>query len=124
VLAELLRGQVKVVLFESTAKKCRFLQAVADKLELAVDIRNTRIEEAEPARFDVVTARACAPLARLLGYAHKFMGKQTIGLFLKGRSLEAELTDAHKSWTMAVRQHQSATDASGVILEVRGLVRG
>jgi len=36
---------------------------------------------------------------------------------------EAELTDAHKSWTMSVRQHPSATDPSGVILEIRGLAR-
>lgn len=123
VLAELLRDRMRVTLIESTGKKCAFLRAVADRLALSLEIRNARIEEARPETFDVITARACAPLPKLLSYAHKFVGKGTVCLLPKGRSLEAELTDAHKSWTMAIRQHPSATDPSGVILEIRELAR-
>ncbi|MEJ0027792.1 MAG: 16S rRNA (guanine(527)-N(7))-methyltransferase RsmG [Rhizomicrobium sp.] len=121
ILAELLRGKVRVSLFESTGKKAEFLRAVAGRLGLDVEIRNERIESAQAAPFDVVTARALAPLDKLLGYAQHLAGKRTICLFLKGQSLASELTEARKSWRMKALQHQSATDPSGVILEVREL---
>jgi 16S rRNA (guanine527-N7)-methyltransferase len=121
VLAELLRGKVQVTLFESVTKKCRFLEAVRDRLGLDTIIRNDRMETATPERFDVVTARACAPLDKLLGYAQAFLAPQTICLFLKGQNVGAELTDARNSWKMRVLQHPSQTDPSGTILEVREL---
>ena len=121
VLAELLRGRTKVTLFEATAKKCSFLQAVADRLELNSKIRNARMEEVEPLVFDIVTARACAPLDKLLSYAQHFAGPRTICLFLKGQNVGSELTDARKSWKMQALQHQSLTDPSGTVLEVREL---
>ena len=62
---------------------------------------------------------ACAPLAKLLGYAHNFAGPNTVHLFLKGQNLGAELTEAHKSWKMKTRQIPSQTSTSGAILEVR-----
>lgn len=118
VLAELLRGRIQVTLVEATAKKCRFLETVARRLDLPVVVRNERVEDSPRAPFDVVTARACAPLPLLLRYAQHFAGATTTCLFLKGQNVEAELTEARKSWRMKLRQHQSLSDASGVILEI------
>jgi 16S rRNA (guanine527-N7)-methyltransferase len=125
VLAELLRarGGLRIVLYEATAKKCHFLEAVASRLSLALDIRCARIEDAAPETFEVVTARACAPLPKLLAYAQRFWGPGTVGLFLKGQNVEDELTEAHKSWRMNLRRHVSRSDPSGVILEIRELHR-
>jgi 16S rRNA (guanine527-N7)-methyltransferase len=125
VLAELKRdqGDFRVVLYEATAKKCQFLRAVADELKLPVEIRQRRIEEATPERFDVITARACAPLEKLLAYAQRFWGKGTVAFFLKGQNVEVELTQAHKSWKMELERHTSQSDASGVVLEIRELHR-
>jgi 16S rRNA (guanine527-N7)-methyltransferase len=109
----------RVILTESTAKKCRFLEAAAQRMELKVEVRNTRIEAAGREPFDVVTARACAPLERLFGYAQHFRGKDTVCLFLKGQSIDAELTQARKSWNITAIRHESRSDLSGVILEVR-----
>src|SRR5262249_13181859 len=97
VLAVLLSDQLKVTLYEATAKKCRFLTEVAARLGLTTDVRNARMEDAEHQPFDVITARACAPLEKLLAYAHTFWGRNSIGLFLKGQNLGSELTQAHKS---------------------------
>ena len=119
VLAELLRGRVDVILYESIRKKCEFLEAAAKRMGLSVGIRNERIEAEAHAPVDVVTARALAPVDKLLGYAQQMAGKHTICLFLKGQSLAAELTEAGKSWKMKALQHPSATDPSGVVLEVR-----
>ncbi len=121
VLAELLRGRVKVSLFEATGKKAEFLRAAAARIGLDVEVRNERIEAARLPPFDVVTARALAPLDKLLGYAQPLADRRTVCLFLKGQSLASELTEARKSWRMKALQHQSATDPSGVILEVREL---
>ena len=51
-------------------------------------------------RLDVVTARALAPLDKLLGYAHPLLKTGRIGLFPKGQDVEAELTEASKSWNI------------------------
>jgi 16S rRNA (guanine527-N7)-methyltransferase len=121
VLAEMLRNQVAVTLYEATAKKCAFLAAAAERMELAVTIRNVRMEDAPGTGFDVVTARACAPLPQLLGYAQRFTGLNSVCLFLKGQDVGSELTQAHKSWKMNIRQIPSLTDPSGAILEVTEL---
>ena len=122
VLAELLRGRVSVTLFEATAKKCAFLAAAAERMHLPnVVIENVRMEDAAPRWSDVVTARACAPLPALLGYAQYFQGPNSVCLFLKGQNVGSELTEAHKSWKMKVRQIPSLTDPSGVILALREL---
>ena len=124
VLAILLRERpgFRTVLCEATAKKCAFLTAAAQATGAPVEIRNIRIEQAKPEAFDVVTARACAPLAKLFSYAQPFQAAGTANLFLKGQSVASELTEARKSWRMQLFRHQSRSDPSGTILEIRELV--
>lgn len=123
VLAEMLKNRQKfrTVLYEATGKKCRFLAAVAARLDLKVEIRNARAEEAKAEAFDIVTARALAPLPELLAYAQRFFGDNTIALFPKGQNLASELTDTHKSWKMIANKHPSMSDPTGIVLEVREL---
>jgi 16S rRNA (guanine527-N7)-methyltransferase len=121
VLAAMLGGRVSVTLYEATRKKADFLVAAARAMDLAVEIRNIRIEDDAGWPADVVTARALAPLDELLGYTAKFCARRTVCLFLKGQSVAVELTEARKSWRMKVSQHPSVTDPSGVILEIREL---
>jgi 16S rRNA (guanine527-N7)-methyltransferase len=115
------RTGFRTVLCEATRKKCEFLAAAAARTGVHVEIRNIRIEDTKPEPFDVVTARALAPLDKLLRYAHSFQGPKTLNLFLKGQSVVAELALAHKSWKMKVVQHSSRSDRSGVILAIREL---
>ena len=125
VLAILLRDRpdFHAVLYESIRKKCDFLNAAAAAAGITVDVRCARIEEASTEIFDVVTARACAPLVKLLRYAARFQQPSTVNLFLKGQNVEAELTEAHKCWSMKAIRHASQTDPSGTILEIRELSR-
>jgi 16S rRNA (guanine527-N7)-methyltransferase len=124
VLAILFRERpgFRTVLYEATTKKCAFLAAAVEATGAAADIRNARIEQAKPEPFNVVTARACAPLAKLLAYAQPFQAGGTVNLFLKGQSVASELTDARKSWRMQIFRHQSRSDPSGTVLEIRELV--
>ena len=72
---------------------------------------------------DVISARACAPLDRLLTLAAPFFGPDSLGLFLKGRDADKELTLARKWWTFNITQIASMSDPEGTVLEVKGLSR-
>jgi 16S rRNA (guanine527-N7)-methyltransferase len=124
VLAILQRDRLHVTLFEATRKKAEFLESLARRLDLPVKVRNERIEAAPPESFDVVTARACAPLPALLAYAQNFVSPTTVCLFLKGQNLGSELTQARNSWKMTVKEHPSKTHPFGVVLEIRDLAHG
>jgi 16S rRNA (guanine527-N7)-methyltransferase len=120
VLAVMLPG-LSVTLHEATTKKCAFLQLAAERMGVPVTIRNVRLEDLAPTRFDVVTARALAPLPQLLGYAQNFTGPNSVCLFLKGQNVGAELTEAHKYWNIKASQVPSQTDPSAAIVIVREL---
>jgi 16S rRNA (guanine527-N7)-methyltransferase len=108
-----------VHLVESTRKKAAFLAEAAAALKLPVTVHAERIEDfaaANRVSFDVVTARAVAPLSRLLGYAIPLLKRGAIGLFHKGQDVEAELTQASKYWTIEAELIQSTTDPRGRIV--------
>lgn len=116
-------GAPGVELVESDARKCAFMREAARVTDTAVAIHNRRIEAVPRHAVDVVTARGCAPLDRLLPLAERFIGPHTTCLFLKGAQAAEELTAAGKAWTMAVTRHPSRTDPSGVILSLQQVVR-
>jgi 16S rRNA (guanine527-N7)-methyltransferase len=124
VLAILLKRDAgaKVHLVESVAKKCRFLEAVSDALALPTRVHNDRAENLA-LKADVVTARAVAPLGRLLGFAKPYFVKGAIGLFSKGRGAEAEVADARQAWRFTCNIVPSLSDPEGQILKVEGLTR-
>jgi 16S rRNA (guanine527-N7)-methyltransferase len=120
VLAAML-PRLAVTLYEATAKKCAFLKAAGQRMGVPVAVENVRLEDLPFRTFDVVTARALAPLPKLLGYAQNFVGPNSVCLFLKGQNVGVELTQAHKYWKMKASQAPSQTDPSGAIVVVREL---
>jgi 16S rRNA (guanine527-N7)-methyltransferase len=111
-------GVPEVHLIESTGKKATFLQAAADAMGVSVKIHNCRIEDLKPFTADVITARALAPLSKLLRYAQRFSGPDTHHIYLKGQHVADELTDAHKIWNIKVDRQPSSTDPRGSVLSV------
>ena len=124
VLAILLKGRpsATVHLVESMAKRCRFLDQVATELALPTQIHNVRAEDLSLS-VDIVTARACAPMNRLFGYARPYFKRKARGLFLKGQDVVSELEDASKSWTFKAQLVPSLSDARGRIVDVESLAR-
>lgn len=124
VLAILLKGRAgaKVHLVESMAKRCRFLEVVAKDLDLPVQIHNARAEDLK-LKVDIVTARACAPMTKLLGFAEPYLRNGATGLFLKGQEVETELTEARKAWTFDSQLRTSQSDPRGRIVQVKRLSR-
>ena len=113
-----------VTMMESVGKKCAFLRAAIDAAGLNASVYQGRIEAAPPSDADIVTARAFAPLPKLLEYAWPWMKNGAMGVFLKGERWNEELTDARQSWNFAYEAIPSRTGGSGVILIVRELKRG
>lgn len=116
-------GVPEVHLVESDVRKGTFMREAARLAGVQVTVHTARIEQAAAFPADVVTARALAPLDTLFGYAARFWGPATTGLFLKGEMAEGELTAAAESWTFAAERFPSRSDAAGVVLRVGGLVK-
>jgi 16S rRNA (guanine527-N7)-methyltransferase len=106
-----------VHLVESDRRKAAFLSTAAATLALPhVTVHPRRIEALRlPQPAGVVTARALAPLPRLLGYAAGLLADEGTALFPKGRQADAELTEAAQSWTFDEERFPSRTDPDGCI---------
>jgi 16S rRNA (guanine527-N7)-methyltransferase len=122
VLAILLKDTpgAKVHLIESMTKRCKFLRVVVDELGLPAEIHNARAEELD-LKVDVVTARACAPMVRLLGYAQPYLKRGAVAWFLKGQDVASELTEAATYWKFESDLRPSQSDPRGQIVQVKGL---
>jgi len=117
-------GAPDVHLVESDARKCAFLRETARQTGTTVTILNHRIEQVAPLSADVITARALAPLSRLLDWAAPHLAPGGQCLFLKGRGAEDELTATAKEWKIGHRRIGSLTDPEGVVLQLREVCRG
>lgn len=116
-------GVPGVHLVESDQRKCAFLREAARIAGVQVTVHADRIEKVAPFEAAVVTARALAPLPKLLDWTAPFRTPETVCLFLKGQTVEGELTEAGKQWTMGIERQQSLTDPSGTILTLREVRR-
>jgi 16S rRNA G527 N7-methylase RsmG len=118
-------GAARIILIESDTRKCAFLREVARQTGVAVDILSTRIESAatqikvQPP--DVVTARALAPLDKLLSLAAPLFSSRAVGLFLKGREVTRDVEKAQKTWTFKSELIQSRTDPEAHIVRISAL---
>ena len=118
VLAILLKGEAgaHVHLVESMAKRCAFLQAAVDALSLPATVHRARAESMS-VPVEIVTARACAPVSRLLEFAWPWLREGATGLFLKGQDVEVELAEATRYWKFKVDRLPSRS-GPGQILEI------
>jgi 16S rRNA (guanine527-N7)-methyltransferase len=116
-------GMPGVELVEADSRKAAFLREAARVAVAEVTIRPCRVQAVPPHPADIVTARACAPLDRLLYLAAPFLAPDTLCLFPKGERFNEELTLARKAWTMNVSVEQSLSDRRGVVLRLQQVAR-
>ena len=115
-----------VHLVESNTKKAAFLREAARAVGAPASVHAVRIEEFvddASKRIEVVTARALAPLEKLLSMAYPLLKTGVLGLFPKGQDVGAELTEAAKYWSIEASLAPSRTDPKARIVVVRGLER-
>jgi 16S rRNA (guanine527-N7)-methyltransferase len=113
------------VLVEARRLRADFLRSAASVLGIAarVEILASRLE-AVPARpADVISARAFAPLPKLLALAERFSTPETVWILPKGRKAKSELDAARSSWQGDFRLEPSLTDADAGIIVASGVHR-
>jgi 16S rRNA (guanine527-N7)-methyltransferase len=110
-------------LIESDRRKAQFLREVARETGASVRVHAERIERLSAWPADVITTRALAPLPRLLAVDERFLTSDSVCLFLKGRSGGHELTEARVSWHMEAEVFPSLSEATGMVLQLRGVRR-
>lgn len=123
VLSLLTEGKVKCHLVESNKKKASFLKTVVRATKSNAEIYDIRIEDLCPFKADFITARACASIDHLLHWSSNFITDKTTCLFLKGESVNLELTEAVKKWNMDIEKRKSITAEKGTVLIIKNISR-
>jgi 16S rRNA (guanine527-N7)-methyltransferase len=108
-------------LIESDHRKASFLRTAVRETGARATVHCCRIEDAVVSPASLVTARALAPLRRLLPLAAPLLAADGVCLFLKGAKVDEELAAAERDWTMTVSRVPSQTSPDGVILRIAGL---
>lgn len=90
----LTRPDLRMTLLEPLARRITFLAEAISTLGLDVELLRGRAEEVTEARWDVVVARAVAPLERLLALADRLVHPGGMLLAIKGQAAATELAAA------------------------------
>ena len=96
-----------------------FLQTVIRETGIRATIHNSRIESLPSLDPDIITARALAPLDRLLELVAAQMRHGTRCLFLKGAQAESELAALAARPDIAHRLHPSLTNPQAFVIDLR-----
>ena len=113
VVACLVDGPVNLI--EPRRLRAEFLHKVCESLRLNATVFAGRVERAE-GNYDVITARAVAPLTELLKISAHLSTRNTVWALPKGRSAERELVEARRSWQGAFHVEQSVTGVDSKIV--------
>ena len=114
-------GCQNVTLVDSNNKKINFLEKIKKEMSLNAKIILDRVENLENQKYDVITSRALANLNKLFTYSHNFLKKNTVLIFLKGKTVNDEILDATKIWKFECHKHVSLSDKGGNLLVIKNL---
>ena len=113
----ILRPQFRTVLVESRGRRVEFLQHCVEELGLTnCVVEGDRLERLEPFTAWVISARAFAPLDKLLRLSAPFSTKTTLYLLPKGRSAAQELQQSKPKVRRMFHVEQSLTDVEAGII--------
>ena len=118
VIACLVEGPVTLV--EPRRLRAEFLRETVEVLGLNAAVECAKVEKVS-GRFDVITARAVAPLGKLLEISHHLSTGKTVWALPQGRGAQSELADARRAWQGAFHVEPSVTAADSFILVGTGV---
>jgi 16S rRNA (guanine527-N7)-methyltransferase len=115
--------QGPVTLVEERRLRADFLHRAAQTLGVSVEIVAGKAERIPPRPYDVISARAFAPLDRLLQLGTGFSTAKSVWLLPKGRNAQTELEALDPSWQGSFRLEPSVTDPEAQIIVAEGVRR-
>lgn len=121
IVAVLHAGPVTVV--EERRLRADFLRRAAESLRIEVEVIQAKAERLPPRAFDVISARAFAPLGRLLEFGTGLSTAKSVWLLPKGRNAETELAALDPTWQGDFRLEPSVTDPEARIIVATGVHR-
>ncbi len=113
--------ETRVTLVESDMRKATFLRTVLRETGIAGEVLSRRVEQVAPQDAGIVSARALAPLPKLLALALPHMSERGSALFMKGENWGKEVEEARKQWQFSCTAHTSKTNRNAVVLEIGDL---
>jgi len=112
-----------MLLIESRKQRCDFLRSVAAELGLThVEVAEAPLERVETRPAATISARAFAPLDKLLDLSARFSTESTQWLLPKGRNAVKELALLPQPWQRMFHVEQSRTDPESQILVGTGKI--
>ena len=108
-----------VTLVEADNRKAAFLREASRLADADTKVIAGRAEAVPPAPVEAVTARAVAPLVKLLPLAEPWVRPGGRCYFLKGATIENELTDARRLWDIKYDLVPSLSDPAGTVMCVK-----
>lgn len=111
----------RVIMIESRKRRVEWLERARQDLALPNGkVVGARVENVSSSPAGVITARAFAPLSKLLQLSARFSTQDTVWLLPKGRSAAQELAEQPPTVQKMFHVEHSVTDPSGGILVGRG----
>ena len=107
-----------IEMVESDTRKCAFIQTALQKTGAKAVIHNERLEKLPFLDADIITARAFAPLDRMLDWTQAQQKEGQVFWLLKGRAVNEELTSLPVSQKVEALQYDSLASGDGVILRL------
>ena len=113
----ILRPEWDIRLIESRRRRIDWLEQVRIELQLhRCSIQGRRLELAESVAASVISARAFAPMPRLIDLSARFSTERTLWLLPKGRSAAQDLALLPESTREMFHVEQSCTDSEAGII--------
>ena len=121
-------GNQNINVVESDERKCAFIREVSRLSKTKLNIHNCRIEKLKFIKPELITARALAPLEKLIEYIENYMKKDNNSnlrtlklLFLKGKNYKLELAELKKIKKFDLKVFPSVSDEHGKILYIKNV---
>jgi len=112
----ILRPDLRITLVESRRRRVEWLDRITAELALdKIEVRGVRVEDLSSTKVDVISARAFAPLTRLLELSARFSTADTLWLLPKGRSAAQEVREL-RGWNHTFHVEQSLTQPDAGIV--------
>lgn len=123
IIARELAPEVEFALVESDRRKASFLRIIARDLGLRLRCESARIEDLAPLGADLISARALAPLDKLMGHLVRHLAPEGYALLMKGRQYENEIAAAQQIWRFDLALFESRVEPDSRILRVSNIRR-
>jgi 16S rRNA (guanine527-N7)-methyltransferase len=112
-----------VTLVETRRLRADFLKRAAAELGISPEIVAGKAERMPARPFDVISARAFAPLARIFEIGSRFSTGKTVWILPKGQNAQSELEAVRPSWQGGFALHESQTERGAKIIVATNVMR-